>query len=130
MNADRTSAPSRSSSMRLISSNARVFPPPIPRTVPKIFFALWPDSSLEASKTLNVLIVEDSAVCRRMTVKLVQKLQFTSAEAEDGLQAVQMVEASLRLGEKKEQGKGESGEDSLTANTGTVQHYSKSIVKL
>ena len=54
-----------------------------------------PPPRLEPSTSLHVLVVEDSAVARLMLVKMLKSLKFTTEEAEDGAEAVRMVQASI-----------------------------------
>ena len=54
-----------------------------------------PPPKSEPSTSLHVLVVEDSAVARIMLVKMLKSLKFTTEEAEDGVEAVRMVQASI-----------------------------------
>ena len=45
--------------------------------------------------SMHVLIVEDSATCRKMLTNVLKSLKFTSEEAEDGVEAVEMVRMAM-----------------------------------
>ena len=46
---------------------------------------------------LHVLVVDDSSINRKMLVKVLNNLKYTSEEAEDGVQAVHLITRTMRL---------------------------------
>ena len=46
---------------------------------------------------LHVLVVDDSSINRKMLIKVLNNLKYTSEEAEDGIQAVHLMTRAMRL---------------------------------
>ena len=71
-----------------------------------VIFTLYTTALLLTANYLicNVMrcdVMQDSSVCRRMLGKVLQSLSITYEEAEDGVQAVEKVQLSLSLSQKK-----------------------------
>ena len=62
--------------------------------------------------------MQDSSVCRRMLGKVLQSLSITYEEAEDGVQAVEKVQLSLSLSQKKMNTTEINSSDSTTNDAG------------
>ena len=58
----------------------------------------WPMESIAEQDPLNILIVDDSALVRRITSQLVRSMRHTAVEAVDGEDAVDTVRRSVRDG--------------------------------
>lgn len=59
----------------------------------------WPIESIAEQSTFNILVVDDSAMVRRITSQLIRSMHHTTVEAVDGEDAVDTFRRAMRDGE-------------------------------